>query len=98
MPPYIYEISPALTASYSDTRTEGVIGVSRGHAKSIIKTVFTPHAQCERGKVFGVGVHIIYICIYNRYMFVDQNNLNRTLAIDSPFQTFMVGLLVKFID
>ena len=31
--------------------------------------------------------------------FVDQTkNLNRTLAIDSPFQTFAVGLLVEFID
>ena len=31
-------------------------------------------------------------------MFVDQKNLNRTLEIDSPFQTFVVELLVKFID
>ena len=29
-------------------------------------------------------------------MFVDQKNLNRTIAIDSPFQTFAVGLLVEF--
>ena len=43
----------------------------------------------EQGKVIGDGVHI----------YVDQkNNLNRTLAIDSPFQTFAVGLLVEFID
>ena len=26
-----------------------------------------------------------------------KKNLNRTLAIDSPFQTFAVGLLVEFI-
>ena len=26
-----------------------------------------------------------------------QKKLNRTLAINSPFQTFMVGLLVEFI-
>ena len=32
------------------------------------------------------------------YMFVDQKKLNRTLAIDSPFQTFAVGLLIIFID
>ena len=51
-----------------------------------------PHAQRERGKVIGVGV-LIYI-----YMFVDKKNLNRTLAIDSPFQTYAVGLLVEFID
>ena len=40
----------------------------------------TPHAQRERGKVIGVGVHMFI-------MFVDKkNNLNRTLAIESPFQ------------
>ena len=52
------------------------------------------------GKVIGAGVqiYILYICIYI-YMFVDRKKyLNRTLAIDSPFQTFAVGLLVKFID
>ena len=27
------------------------------------------------------------------YMFVDQKNLNHTLVIDSPFQTFEEGLL-----
>ena len=32
-------------------------------------------------------------------MFVDQkDNLNRTLVIDSPFQTFAVGRLVELID
>ena len=46
----------------------------------------------ERGKVIGVGIHYVY-------MFVDQKkNLNRTLAIDSPFQTYAAGLLVEFID
>ena len=44
------------------------------------------HAQ-PSGKLIGVGVHI--------YMFVAKKNLNHTLAIDSPFQTFVVGLLVK---
>ena len=53
--------------------------------------VITPHAQRERGNVISVGVHIIYM-----YMFVDEKNLNRTLAINSPFQTFAVGLLVLF--
>ena len=42
-----------------------------------------------RGKVIGVGVLI--------YVFVDQKNLNCTLVIDPPFQTFAVGLLVEFI-
>ena len=49
--------------------------------------VVTPHAQRERGKVIGRGVHIyiyIYVCGRKKY-------LNRTLEIDSPFQTFAVG-------
>ena len=33
--------------------------------------LFTPHAQCERGKVIGCGVHI-YIYIY---MFVDKKKI-----------------------
>ena len=54
--------------------------------------IFTPHAQRERGKVIGRGVHIyIYVC-------GRKKNLNRTLEIDSPFQTLTVGLLVEFID
>ena len=52
--------------------------------------IITPHVQRERGKVIGRGVHI-YIC-------GRKKNLNRTLEIDSPFQTLTVGLLVKFID
>ena len=49
----------------------------------------------EWGKVIGVGVHI-YIYVY--IMFVDKKkNLLRTLAIDSPFQTFAVGLLIEYI-
>ena len=31
-------------------------------------------------------------------MFVAKNFFNRTLAIDSPFQTFAIELLVEFID
>ena len=54
--------------------------------------IITLHAQLERGKVIDVGVHIyMYIC-------GQKKNLNRTLAINSPFQTFAVGLLVKFIE
>ena len=52
-----------------------------------------PACACERGKVIVVGVHIY---VYYVYMFVDKKSLNSTLAIDSPFQTFMVGLLVEF--
>ena len=52
----------------------------------------TLHAHARAGGyVIGAGVHI--------YMFVDEKNyLNHTLAIDSPFQIFTVGLLVEFID
>ena len=57
---------------------------------SILWTFITLHAQCERGKVIGVGVHI-YVC-------GPKKILNRILAIDSPFQTCAVGLLVEFID
>ena len=42
----------------------------------------------EQGKL--IGIYIIYMWI--------KKNLNRTLAIDSPFQTFAVGILVEFID
>ena len=41
--------------------------------------IITPHAQRERGKVIGRGVHIyIYVC-------GRKKNLNRTLEIDSLF-------------
>ena len=43
--------------------------------------------------MIGRGVHILYI-----YVCEQKKNLNRTLEIDSPFQTFAVGLLVEFID
>ena len=56
----------------------------------------TPHAQRERGKVIGRGVHI-YIYIYI-YVCGRKKNSNRTLEIDSPFQMLTVGLLVEFID
>ena len=53
----------------------------------------TPHAQRERGKVIDRGVHI-----YTYMSVVQKKYLNRTLEIDSPFQTLTVGLLVEFID
>ena len=59
-------------------------------------TIITPHAQRERSKVIGCGVHI-YIHIYI-YVCGQKKYLNRTLEIDPPFQTSAVGLLVKFID
>ena len=62
-----------------------------GTCHSIVSMVFTtPHAQRERGKVIGVSVHICrYICLWTKTIFE---------SIDSPFQTFVVGLLDEFID
>ena len=40
------------------------------------------HAQCEQGKAIDVGVLIVHV--YNG----SKKVLNRTLAIDSHFQTF----------
>ena len=52
------------------------------------RALITLHVQHERGKVIGVDVRI---CLWTK-------NLNRALAIDSPFQTFVEGLLVEFMD
>ena len=52
---------------------------------------FTPHAQREWGEVIGIGVHMCIIMFVNKKM-------DHILEIDSPFQTFVVGLLIKFID
>ena len=41
--------------------------------------------------MIGVGVHV------SVYVFGGPKNFERTSAIDSPFQTFSVGLLVEFI-
>ena len=52
----------------------------------LVKYLVILHADpCNKSYIY-VYMHI--------YMFVD----NRILAIDSPFQTFTVGLLVTFID
>ena len=31
--------------------------------------LITPHAQRERGKVIGCGVHILYICLWTKKIF-----------------------------
>ena len=69
------------------------IYINKWYASISYIRIFTPHAQRERGKDIGLGVlvYIIYVCGQKKY-------LNRTLAIDLPFQTFAVGLLVEFID
>ena len=57
-----------------------------------------PARTSEQGKVIGVGVHThththththICICLWTK---------KKIVAIDSPFQTFAVGLLIEFID
>ena len=38
----------------------------------MILHIFTPHAQHERGKVIGAGVHMcicVYICLWTKKMF-----------------------------
>ena len=77
--------SSALSSSSSDSATFYI-----GDIFLISTYIITPHAQREQGKVIGRGVHI-YIC-------GRKKNLNRTLEINSPFQTLTVGLLVEFID
>ena len=68
------------------------------YTKEITFTVITPHAQRVQGKVISVGVYMsIYTVYISVYMFVDQK-IELYLTIDLPFQTFAVGLLVKFID
>ena len=53
-----------------------------------VTSIFTPHMQREWGKVIGVGVHIYIYDVCGPKQF-----LNRTLVIESPFQTFaVVGL------
>ena len=51
-----------------------------------------PARTSEQSKVIGVGVHIyvyIYVC--------GPKKFESYFSIDSPFQTFAVGLLVEFI-
>ena len=84
--------SPAITCSVLATCNSTVV-----ITPSSTPAIITPHAQRERGKVIGRGVHILYI-IYIIYVCGRKKYLNRTLEIDSPFQTLTVGLLVEFID
>ena len=58
--------------------------------------LFTPHAQRERGKVIGRGVHIyiyIYICLWSKKKFESYFRDRLTFS-----NTLTVGLLVEFID
>ena len=61
----------------------------------ITHIIYPSCAARARVYVIGAGVHIhvyVYICLWTKSF------LNRTLAINSPFQTFTVGFLVEFID
>ena len=51
-------------------------------------SLLSPRAS-EQDKTIGIHIYI-YVC--------GQKKLNRTLAIDSPFQTFEVGLFIEFIE
>ena len=57
----------------------------------INSVISTPHVQCERDKVIGVGVQI-YI------MFVDKKIFESYFSDPLTFSNFAVALLVKFID
>ena len=70
--------------------TLSIIYIVYGYGFTCSWLIVTPHVQREWGKVIDRGVHI-YVCSRKKY-------LNRTLEIDSPFQTLTVGLLVEFID
>ena len=72
-----------------------VLGIERYSDPSSLFTATSTYlryypACAARAKVIGVGVHI-YVC-------GQKNSCNRTLAIESSFQIFTVGLLIKFID
>ena len=67
---------------------------------------FTLHVSGITSVEYGQIFHVMRIGKYycknmkyriNRYI-CGPKTLNHTLVIDSPFQTFTVGLLVKFID
>ena len=73
---------------------------SKEHLLSVLKCSGGTHMHMQLlprtgstsgGKVIGVGIHI-YVCLWTKTFF------NRTLAIDSSFQTFEVGLVVEFIN
>ena len=72
------------------TYTSCIIIDSHKLSSTYVRSSFivTPHAQRERSTVVSI---YIYVCSRKKY-------LNRTLEIDSPFQTLTVGLLVEFID
>ena len=57
------------------------------------KYIYMSEKEAEARPVMGtIFLVYIYICLWSK------KNLNRTLEIDSPFQTLTVGLLVEFID
>ena len=54
---------------------------------------YPTHACVSRGLYDRGWCPYIYICVCGR-----KKKLNSTIAIDSPFQTFAVALLVEIID
>ena len=74
-----------------------------GSMEPLFTNIITPHAHARAGG-YVIGAGIQYICRYvgsyvGRYICLwTKKSLNRTFVIDSPFQTFAVGLLLEFID
>ena len=58
---------------------------------SLLHGEVRPTCSANGQKVAIIGTLTLYVC-------GRKKNLNRTLEIDSPFQTLTVGLLVEFID
>ena len=49
--------------------------------------------------MIGAGVLYMYVCMHVYIYMCDlPKSMNGTLAVDLPFQTLTVGLLIKFID
>ena len=68
------------------------MAVGKREALIPLKVHLLPRTRSASGVKISVVVSIyIYVC-------ERKKNLHRTLEIDSPFQTFAVGLLVEFID
>ena len=53
---------------FTRNRNERALVLHRGINCAVPTGIFTPHAQRERGKVIGRGVHI-YICLWSKKIF-----------------------------
>ena len=84
----------AVVSSYWISKILIVAPSMSSHMSDLVGLTITLHAHAQAGLyVIGAGVHLYIV-----YMWPPPKSLNGTLAIDSPFQTLGVRLLVKFID